>query len=79
VERQNYVHAAYLGEYFASISAVYNKAHRELASPNEVHFINYYAPVYPQLWGDFIKNLSLLDLLFNCGPRSRDIILRCGS
>lgn len=32
-------------------------------------------PVYPQLWGDFIYNLSALDLLLNCGPRSRDIVV----
>jgi len=31
--------------------------------------------VYPQLWGDFIENLSVLDLLFNCGPKAREIIL----
>lgn len=31
------------------------------------------APVYPQLWGDFIANLSVLDLLFNCGPKAREI------
>jgi hypothetical protein len=27
------------------------------------------------LWGDFIYNLSALDLLLNCGPKSRDIVL----
>ena len=30
--------------------------------------------VYPQLWGAFISNLSVLDLLFNCGPRSHQIL-----
>jgi hypothetical protein len=30
--------------------------------------------VYPQLWGTFISNLSALDLLFNCGPRSHAIL-----
>ena len=30
--------------------------------------------VYPQLWGDFIANLSVFDMLFTCGPRTRDII-----
>jgi len=31
-------------------------------------------PVYPQLWGDFISNLSALDLALNCGPKSEDIL-----
>jgi hypothetical protein len=30
--------------------------------------------VYPQLWGDFIANLSILDLIFNCGPKSAEIL-----
>lgn len=33
-------------------------------------------PIYPQLWGHFIPNLSTLDLLLNCGPKSHDILLR---
>jgi hypothetical protein len=32
-------------------------------------------PVYPQLWGQFIYNLSALDLLLNCGPKSREIVV----
>ena len=32
--------------------------------------------VYPQLWGGFVPNLSVLDLLMNCGPKSRDILER---
>jgi hypothetical protein len=36
----------------------------------------FHPPVYPQLWGDFIYNLSALDLLFNCGPKSASIIDR---
>ena len=27
-------------------------------------------PQYPQLFGDFISHLSVVDLLFNCGPES---------
>jgi len=26
---------------------------------------------YPQLWGDFSHNVSILDLLFNCGKKAR--------
>jgi hypothetical protein len=32
------------------------------------------APVYPQLDGDFIPDLSILDLLLNCGPESLRIL-----
>lgn len=31
-------------------------------------------PVYPQLWGEFLFNLSAFDLLFNCGPKAGEII-----
>lgn len=33
------------------------------------------SPVYPQLWGDFIPNLSTLDVIFNCGPKAHDIVI----
>lgn len=33
------------------------------------------APVYPQLHGDFVADLSILDLLMNCGPRSSAVLL----
>ncbi|MGH7275141.1 MAG: WbqC family protein [Nitrospiria bacterium] len=31
-------------------------------------------PVYPQLYGPFEPALSVIDLLFNCGPQSLDIL-----
>jgi hypothetical protein len=40
----------------------------------EPSYLRFHPPVYPQLWGDFIYNLSALDLLLNCGPKSIDII-----
>lgn len=40
----------------------------------EVIFFNPKTPVYPQLWGDFIPNLSIFDLIFNCGPKTLDIM-----
>ncbi len=33
------------------------------------------SPVYPQLWGEFIPNLSALDLILNCGPKAHDIMI----
>jgi hypothetical protein len=36
----------------------------------EVKYINYQHPVYPQLYGNFISHLSVIDLIFNCGPES---------
>ena len=39
-----------------------------------VIFQNFKHPVYPQLYGDFLANLSLLDLLFNCGLNSLKIL-----
>lgn len=41
----------------------------------ELRFFQPPVPVYPQLWGEFLPNLSLFDLLFNCGPKARDILL----
>lgn len=39
----------------------------------------FHPPVYPQLWGDFLYNLSTLDLLLNCGDRAGEIVARsCG-
>jgi hypothetical protein len=40
----------------------------------QLRFFNVPSYVYPQLWGNFITNLSALDLLLNCGPKARDIL-----
>jgi hypothetical protein len=42
----------------------------------ELRSFRYVAPIYPQLWGDFLANLSAFDLVFNCGPKARDILVR---
>ena len=41
----------------------------------KLRLFKYVDPIYPQLWGDFLANLSTFDLVFNCGPRARDILL----
>lgn len=40
----------------------------------EVRFQEYAHPVYPQLYGEFVPYMSVMDLLFNCGPESLAII-----
>lgn len=42
----------------------------------ELRYFTYLAPTYPQLWGDFLANLSAFDLIFNCGPRARDVLMQ---
>lgn len=39
------------------------------------YFQEYKHPVYSQLNGEFLSHMSILDLLFNEGPRSLDIIM----
>jgi hypothetical protein len=40
----------------------------------ELRYVKLPSWIYPQLWGDFISDLSAFDLLFNCGPKAREIM-----
>lgn len=54
---------------------------RELVEDSEVEitFQEFDHPTYPQhRYDDFVSHLSVIDLLFNCGPESRDIIENAG-
>jgi len=41
----------------------------------KLHFQNYVHPEYPQLSGQFQPYMSIVDLLFNCGDDSLDILM----
>lgn len=41
----------------------------------EVIFQDYNHPVYPQMHGEFVSHISILDLLFNCGDKSLEILI----
>lgn len=41
----------------------------------KLRYDDFKCPEYPQMWGEFIPNLSIIDLLFNCGPESRGVLL----
>jgi len=49
--------------------SIFNKYNIELKITDFKH------PVYNQLWGEFVPNLSIIDLIFNYGEDSRKIIL----
>jgi WbqC-like protein family len=41
----------------------------------QVAFQDYRHPAYPQLHGEFVSHLSVVDLLFNCGDTSLDVLM----
>ena len=44
----------------------------------QIVYYKYEPPIYPQLWGDFIANLSVSDLILTCGPKSAGLIQKAG-
>lgn len=45
----------------------------------ELKYMNYQPTTYPQLWGSFIPNLSIVDMLFNCGiDHTHNLLLKEG-
>lgn len=49
-----------------------SSAFEEIGVP--VRYFNYRHPEYPQLFGDFLPYMSVIDMLFNCGDKSADLI-----
>ncbi len=41
----------------------------------KLYYQDYRHPEYEQLWGKFLPYMSVIDLLFNCGEKSLDIIM----
>ena len=40
----------------------------------ELEYQKYVPKEYTQLWGDFIPNLSVIDLLFNLGDKAKEFV-----
>mgnify|MGYP006305196201 CR=1 FL=1 len=48
----------------------YNDEEKLNAHGIQLKYLSFEHPVYPQLHGEFISHLSVIDLLFNCGDES---------
>ncbi len=64
------------GDYLSSDGeAAYIERAKFEAAGIDQRYLGWRPTPYPQLFGEFIPNLSAIDLLFNCGPRSLDVIM----
>lgn len=62
-------------EYYSGLAAQ-NYLDNELFKRNGINiaFQHYQHPLYTQMHGNFVSHLSIIDLLFNCGKKSRQMI-----
>jgi len=60
---------------FGSLGKEYAKEEDFLQNGIKIYFQDYAHPVYPQLYGQFLPYMSIIDLLFNCGDNSRSILM----
>ncbi len=62
--------------YLSPLGSKANIDENNISPPNNIklEYHNYEHPIYRQLYGDFIPYLSVIDLLFNEGERSLEII-----
>jgi hypothetical protein len=66
----------------AYLSSPGERSYIDIEAMQNVHINHFWQdfehPVYDQ-GGEFIPNLSALDILFNCGPEARSLVNTCGS
>lgn len=64
------------GDFYLSGKGGANYQHEEKfkAKGIRLEYYDFKPPIYPQLWKDFIPALSIIDLLFNCGNQSKQVM-----
>lgn len=60
---------------FGALGKEYAKEEDFAKAGIKIEFQDYNHPTYPQLYGDFVPYMSVIDLLFNCGGRSLEILM----
>jgi len=61
---------------FGALGRNYADAEKFKSKNINIYFQEYVHPVYTQIYKPFVVNLSVVDLLFNCGPRSGEILMK---
>ena len=61
---------------FGSLGKDYANEENFLKQGVKIYFQDYKHPVYPQLHGKFEPYMSIIDLLFNCGPESKNVLMQ---
>jgi len=61
---------------FGALGKDYANEENFIKNGVKIYFQDYKHPVYPQLYGEFVPYMSIIDLLFNCGPKSKDILMQ---
>ena len=60
---------------FGALGKDYAKEEEFTRAGVKVEFQDYHHPAYTQLHGNFLPYMSIVDLMFNCGERSLEIIM----
>ena len=62
--------------HFLSQAPAKKYLHEDLFREAGIELVFFRPPslIYPQLWGEFMANLSVFDLIFNCSPKAHDIL-----
>lgn len=61
---------------FGILGKGYAKEEDFVKENTKIYFQDYNHPEYPQLWKGFMPNMSVIDLLFNCGEKSLEILMQ---
>ncbi len=60
---------------FGETGKTYAKVEDFESSGIKIIFQDYKHPKYTQVHENFVPNMSIIDLLFNCGPKSLEILM----
>jgi hypothetical protein len=60
---------------FGALGKDYAEEKKFVENGVKIYFQDYKHPVYPQLHGEFAPYMSIIDLLFNCGEKSLNILM----